>query len=140
MDVDPDDELLARLDNLPRWGREYVLHLREHRPSDYAELETAGIIISQAQIVAGLANQEFDYRYEQLLSQHPPAIAHQIAWEQIEREYIYLPDERSVPVLGDVEELPEEPISEIDNEHLEVLQGVEGFMKDIEEIISQEEE
>lgn len=135
-----DDEFDLRLSQLSRWGREYVLHLREHRPSDYAELAASGQIISQAQIVAGNADQEFDLRYEQMLGYHSPAIAHQIAWEQIEREYIYLPDEKSVPVLGDVSELPEEPIAEFDSEHLETLQGVDEAMTDIETIISQEQE
>lgn len=136
-----EDELFKNLSDLPRWGREYLLHLREHRPSDYAALEASGQLLAQAQNVAGMANQAFDQRYEQLLQQHSPAVAHQIAWEQIEQEYIYLPDERSVPVLGDkVEQLPEEPNDDLDPEHLETLQELSDLLTEMDHLNNEDEE
>lgn len=111
------------IESLSYWQREFILNLREQRPTLLVELQTAGTLIDAAEKAEAEAQAAFDQLYQAYLQDYPAEVAQSMAQSAAEQDYIYLPSEREVPVLG--EPPVEASAAELaDVEHLKFLEDL----------------
>ena len=99
-----------KISELPYWAEKYVLHICFHRPKMYKELKKSRELESVALSIQGSAKAAYDRLYTYYLGiGENETTADNYATSQVMREYILLPSERDVPVLGEEpDEFPEE--------------------------------
>lgn len=109
---------MALFSHLPYWARKYVQHIREFRPKMYKELKTSG----ELEPLALSIQESADSTYDSLISSYKAQgmsdrSAEAYADGDVMRQFILLPSERDVPVLGENEdELPEEDYEDEEEE------------------------
>jgi hypothetical protein len=108
---------------LPYWARKYVEHIREHRPKMYKELKQSGELESIALSIQVSADATYDRLVEFNKARGDNERSAEIFAEgDVMRQYILLPTEQDVPVLGEaMAEMPEEPEDGFELGHLEFL-------------------
>jgi hypothetical protein len=112
---------MALFSHLPYWAEKYVLHIREFRPKMYKELKASG----ELEPLALSIQESADSTYDNLISSYKAqgmseSSAEAYADGDVMRQFILLPSERDVPVLGENEdELPEEDYEDDEEEEFE---------------------
>jgi hypothetical protein len=112
---------MALFSHLPYWAELYVLHIREFRPKMYKELKASGELEPLALSIQESAHSS----YKNLVSSYQAQgmserSAKSYADGDVMRQFILLPSERDVPVLGENEdELPEEDYEDDEEEEFE---------------------
>jgi hypothetical protein len=114
---------MATPTELPYWAKEYVTHLRQHRPEMYEEMVESGELERQALSVQGSAQAYYDQLFAHNKGQgENDATADFYAKGDVMREYILLPTEQDVPELYENwEGMAEEPEDAFEPGHLEFL-------------------
>lgn len=99
-----------KISDLPFWAEEYVKHICIHRPKMYKELRKSRELESVALSIQNSAKSLFDSLISSNMAMGmSERSARTAARNHVMREYILLPSERDVPVLGEEpEEFPEE--------------------------------
>jgi hypothetical protein len=101
---------MALYSHLPYWAELYVLHIREFRPKMYKELKAS----EELEPLALSIQESAHSTYKSLISSYKAQGMNETSAEahadgDVMRQFILLPTERDVPVLGENEdELPEE--------------------------------
>ncbi len=99
-----------KISDLPYWAEEYVKHICIHRPKMYKELRKSRELESVALSIQNSAKSLFDSLVSSNMAMGmSERSARTAAGNHVMREYILLPSERDVPVLGEEpDEFPEE--------------------------------
>jgi hypothetical protein len=99
-----------KISDLPFWAEEYVKHICIHRPKMYKELKKSRELESVALSIQNSAKSLFDGLVASNMAMGmSESSARASARNHVMREYILLPSERDVPVLGEEpDEFPEE--------------------------------
>ena len=100
-----------KISELPYWAEEYVKHLYTYRPKMYKELRKSKELEALALSIQDSAKKLFDGLLASNLAMGMgESAARAAARSHVMREYILLPSEQDVPVLGEEpEDFPEEP-------------------------------
>jgi hypothetical protein len=112
---------MALFSHLPYWAEKYVLHIREFRPKMYKELKASGELEPLALSIQESAAKERERLVQYYMSTgSDESSAITFARSEVMRQFILLPSERDVPVLGENEdELPEEDYEDDEEEDFE---------------------
>ena len=99
-----------KISDLPYWAEEYVKHICIHRPKMYKELRKSRELEPLALSIQESANASYDRLYASYIANGDnESTADFYATGEVMRQYILLPSERDVPVLGEEpDEFPEE--------------------------------
>lgn len=100
-----------KISELPYWAEEYVKHLYTYRPKMYKELRKSKELEALALSIQDSAKASYDRLYASYLANgYNETTADIYATGEVMRQYILLPSEQDVPVLGEEpEDFPEEP-------------------------------
>jgi Transposon-encoded protein TnpV len=114
---------------LPFWARKYVEHIREHRPQMYKDLEQSGELEALALSIQESASAAYERLVEaNKLRGDNERSAELFAEGDVMRQFILLPTEQDVPVLGeDMDEMAEEPEDAFEPGHLELLNDLNDW-------------
>jgi hypothetical protein len=118
-----------KLKTLPFWARKYVEHIRQHRPKMYKDLEQSGELEPLALSIQASANAAYERLVEFNKARGDNESSAEVFAEgDVMRQYILLPTEQDVPVLGeDMDEMPEEPEDALEPGHLELLNDLNDW-------------
>ena len=99
-----------KISDLPFWAEEYVKHLYTHRPKMYKELRKSRELEPLALSIQDSAKKLLDSLISSNMAMGmSESAARTAARNHVMREYILLPSEKDVPVLGEEpDEFPEE--------------------------------
>jgi Transposon-encoded protein TnpV len=114
---------MAARSDLPFWADQYVKHIRQHRPKMYKELKDAGELEALALSIQNSAEDCYNRLVQSYkASGDSESTAEMYAESDVMRQYILLPTEQDVPILGEnMDEMAEEPEDAFEPGHLEFL-------------------
>ena len=115
-----------KISDLPFWAEKYVRHIREFRPKMYKELKEAEELEPLALSIQNSAEDSYDRLVKHYKATgDSESTAEMYAESDVMRQYILLPTEQDVPVLGEnMDEMAEEPEDAFEPGYLEFLRAM----------------